>query len=78
MLLALTQKGVSREDSYRLVQSNAMRAWRGEGGLKDLLKADPEVSRELSPAEIDALFDLDYHFKEVDTIFARVFGELHR
>ena len=46
--------------------------------MKDLLKADPEVSRRLSPAEIDALFDLEYHFKEVDTIFARVFGELHR
>jgi adenylosuccinate lyase len=78
VLLALTQKGVSREDSYSLVQSNAMRAWRGEGGLKDLLKADPEVSRKLNPAEIDALFDLEYHFKEVDTIFARVFGEVHR
>ena len=78
VLLALTQKGVSREDSYRLVQSNAMRAWRGESGLKDLLKANSEVSRKLSSAEIDALFDLDYHFKDVDTIFARVFGELHR
>ena len=78
VLLALTQKGVSREDSYRLVQSSAMRAWRGEAGLKDLLKADPEVSKKLSPAEIDALFDLDYHFQQVDTIFARVFGELHR
>jgi adenylosuccinate lyase len=78
VLLALTQKGVSREDSYRLVQSNAMRAWRGEAGLKDLLKGDPEVSKKLSAAEIDALFDLDYHFKDVDTIFARVFGELHR
>ncbi|HKY80097.1 MAG TPA: adenylosuccinate lyase, partial [Sphingobium sp.] len=78
VLLALTQKGVSREDAYRLVQSHAMRAWRGEGGLKDLLKADSEVSRRLSPAELDGLFDLEYHFKEVDTIFARVFGELHR
>ncbi len=76
--MALTQKGVSREDAYRLVQGSAMRAWRGEGGLKDLLKADPEVTRRLSPAEIEALFDLDYHFKEVDTIFARVFGEVHR
>jgi adenylosuccinate lyase len=78
VLLALTQKGVSREDSYRMVQTSAMRAWRGEGGLKDLLKADQEVSRKLSSAEVDALFDLDYHFKEVDTIFARVFGEVHR
>jgi adenylosuccinate lyase len=78
VLLALTQKGVSREDGYRLVQTSAMRAWRGEGGLKDLLKADPEVTRRLSPPEIEALFNLDYHFKEVDTIFARVFGEVHR
>jgi adenylosuccinate lyase len=61
-----------------MVQTSAMRAWRGEGGLKDLLKADQEVSRKLSSAEVDALFDLDYHFKEVDTIFARVFGEVHR
>jgi adenylosuccinate lyase len=55
-----------------------MRAWRGEGGLKDLLKADPEVTKLLTPAELEALFDLEYHFKEVGTIFARVFGELHR
>jgi adenylosuccinate lyase len=78
VLLALTQKGASREDAYRLVQRSAMRAWRGEGGLKDLLKADTEVTRLLKPAEIEALFDLEYHFKEVDTVFARVFGELHR
>jgi adenylosuccinate lyase len=78
VLLALTQKGVSREDGYRLVQRSAMRAWRGEGGLKDLLKADSDVTRWLKPAELEALFDLEYHFKEVDTIFARVFGELHR
>jgi adenylosuccinate lyase len=74
VLLALTQKGVSREDSYRLVQKNAMRALGGEGALKDLLKADPEIVRVLKPAELNTLFDLDYHFKEVDAIFARVFG----
>ena len=78
VLLAFTQKGVSREDAYRLVQKSAMRAFKGEGGLKDLLKADSEVTRWLKPAEIEELFDLEYHFKEVDTIFARVFGELHR
>jgi adenylosuccinate lyase len=78
VLLALTQKGVSREDAYRLVQASAMRAWRGEAAFKDLLKADPEVTRRLTPAELEALFELDYHFKEVDTIFARVFGEVHR
>src|SRR5665213_1075215 len=74
VLLALTQKGVSREDSYRLVQKNAMRTWNGEGALLDLLKADPEVTKALSAKDLEALFDLDYHFKHVDTIFKRVFG----
>ncbi len=73
MLLALTQAGVSREDSYRVVQRNAMRAWNGEGKLLDLLKADPEVTA-LPEAKLEAMFDLGYHFKQVDTIFARVFG----
>ena len=74
VLLALTQKGVSREDSYRLVQRNAMPVWRGEGDFKTLLKADPDVSSKLSSQDIDDLFDLGYHFKHVDTIFKRVFG----
>ena len=74
VLLALTQKGVSREDAYRLVQRNAMPVWRGEGDFKTLLNADTEVSSRLSAAEIDDLFDLGYHFKHVDTIFKRVFG----
>ena len=74
VMLALTQKGVSREDSYRLVQKSAMRAFNGEGALLDLLKADPEVTATLSAAELEALFDLGFHFKNVDTIFARVFG----
>jgi len=74
VLLALTQKGVSREDAYRLVQRNAMPVWRGEGDFKTLLKADSDVSSKLSGAEIDELFDLGYHFKHVDTIFKRVFG----
>ena len=74
VLLALTQKGVSREDAYRLVQRNAMPVWRGEGDFKTLLKADADVSSKLSPQEIDELFDLGYHFKHVDTIFKRVFG----
>ena len=74
VLLALTQKGVSREDSYRLVQRNAMPVWRGEGDFKTLLKADADVSSKLSSQEIDELFDLGYHFKHVDTIFKRVFG----
>lgn len=77
VLLALTQAGVSREDAYRLVQRNAMKVWESDGqlSLKELLKADPEVTAALSPEEIDEKFDLDYHFKNVDTIFARVFGE---
>jgi adenylosuccinate lyase len=74
VMLALTQKGVSREDAYRLVQRNAMPVWRGEGDFLSLLKADPDVTRALSHREIEASFDLDYHFKHVDTIFRRVFG----
>ena len=72
VLLALTQAGVSREDAYRLVQRNAMPVWRGEGQFLELLKADEEVV--LSDADLEALFDLSYHFKHVDTIFDRVFG----
>ncbi|WP_422363539.1 adenylosuccinate lyase [Pyruvatibacter mobilis] len=72
VLLALTQKGVSREDSYRLVQRNAMPVWRGEGNFLDLLKKDEDVV--LSDAELEDLFDLGYHTKHVDTIFRRVFG----
>ncbi len=74
VLLALTQKGVGREDAYGLVQKNAMRAWNGEGEFLALLKADKTVAKSLSAHELEALFDLDYHFKHVDTIFARVFG----
>src|SRR5205085_150422 len=74
VLLALTQAGLPREDSYRLVQKNAMRAWNGEGNLLDLLKADPDVSKALPAAKLEAMFDLGYHLKQVDTIFSRVFG----
>ncbi|TVR10237.1 MAG: adenylosuccinate lyase [Salinarimonadaceae bacterium] len=75
VMLALTQKGVSREDSYRLVQRNAMPVWRGEGDFLTLLKADAEVTERMSDAEIEECFDLAYHLKHVDTIFRRVFGE---
>jgi adenylosuccinate lyase len=77
VLLALTQAGVSREAAYRMVQRNAMKVWESDGklSLAELLKADPDVTAALSPEEIDARFDLDYHFKHVDTIFARVFGD---
>ncbi len=74
VLLALTQKGMSREDAYAAVQRNAMEAWKGNGAFGDLLKADAAIGRHLSPGEIAALFDLDYHFKHVETIFRRVFG----
>ncbi len=74
VLLALTQKGVSREDAYSLVQRNAMPVWRGEGDFLTLLEADKDVAKALSPQELEALFDLDYHLKHVDVIFARVFG----
>jgi adenylosuccinate lyase len=73
VLLALTQKGLSREASYAAVQRNAMKVWRGEGNFLDFLKADPEVT--LSDAELSELFDNAYHFKNVDRVFARVFGE---
>src|SRR5215208_2160264 len=75
VLIALTQKGASREDAYRLVQRNAMKVWSGEGDFLTLLKADPDVRAKLSDQEIETNFDLGYHFKHVDTIFKRVFGE---
>lgn len=76
VLLALTQAGVSREDSYRLVQRNAMRVWDADGKLQllDLLKADTDVTAKLSNVQLEALFDLGYHTKHVETIFGRVFG----
>jgi adenylosuccinate lyase len=74
ILLALTQKGVSREDAYRLVQRNAMKAWSGGGDFLALLKADKDVRRHLSEKELVANFDLAFHFAQVDTIFRRVFG----
>jgi adenylosuccinate lyase len=75
LLIALTQKGASREDAYKLVQRNAMPVWRGEGDFQTLLKQDADVKRYLSDKEIEAQFDLGYHLKHVDTIFRRVFGE---
>src|SRR5712672_1960606 len=75
VLIALTQKGAAREDAYRMVQRNAMKVWRGEASdFLALLKADPDVRKHLSEAELAANFDLGYHLKEVDTIFQRVFG----
>ena len=77
VLLALTQAGLSREESYALVQRNAMKVWESDGDLSllELLRKDPEVTSRLSQEQLEALFDLDYHLKRVDDIFARVFGE---
>ena len=76
VLLALTQAGLSREDSYALVQRNAMKVWESDGELSllTLLKEDAQVTQRLGEAELEGLFDLGHHFKHVDTIFARVFG----
>jgi adenylosuccinate lyase len=76
VLLALTQAGLSREDSYALVQRNAMKVWESDGQLSllDLLKADSEVSSRLSADQLEQLFNLDYHLKHVDAVFDRVFG----
>jgi adenylosuccinate lyase len=77
VLLALTQAGLSREDSYSLVQRNAMKVWESDGKLSllDLLKADPEVTSRLDEGKLEELFDLGYHLKHIDTIFGRVFGK---
>jgi adenylosuccinate lyase len=77
VLLALTQAGASREDSYRLVQRNAMKVWESGGTLSllELLKGDEEVTALLPAERLEESFDLGYHLKHVDTIFGRVFGE---
>ena len=75
VLLALTRKGISREDAYKLVQKNAMKTWREGGPYLDRLKADPGIRDALTESELEALFDLDQHFARVDAIFSRVFGK---
>jgi adenylosuccinate lyase len=75
VLLALVNKGLTREAGYKLVQRNAMKAWHGEGDFAKLLKADADVTAKLSAAEIDSIFDLGHHLRYVDTIFDRVFGK---
>lgn len=76
VLLALVEKGVTREDAYAMVQRNAMRVWLEGEDYKKLLKSDPEVAKLLTAEEVDGLFDIGYHTKHVDTIFRRVFGEI--
>ncbi|GAB4257285.1 adenylosuccinate lyase [Deferrisoma sp.] len=75
VLLKLVDKGVTREEAYRMVQRNAMRVWEEGADYKALLAQDPDVSRLLTPEEIDEAFDIGYHLKHVDTIFRRIFGE---
>jgi len=73
-MLALTKKGLTREDAYQLIQRNAMAVWQEGGQLKDRIAQDPEVAKHLNSEEIEAVFDLRYHLKHVDTIFKKVFG----
>jgi adenylosuccinate lyase len=75
VLLALTQKGMSREGAYGLVQRLAMETWRNGGSFRDRLAAEPEVTRVLDSRALDRLFDMAYHARHVDTIFKRVFGK---
>jgi adenylosuccinate lyase len=74
VLLTLTHKGVSREESYRIVQKQAMEVWEGNGTFKERLLADQDLAKYLAPEEIEAIFDINYHLKHVKTIFERVFG----
>jgi adenylosuccinate lyase len=75
VLIALTKAGLAREDAYKTVQTHAMQVWQGKGDFLTLLKNDPKVRKAMSAKEIEANFDLGYHFKHVDTIFTRVFGK---
>ena len=74
VLLALTQKGISREDAYEIVQSNAMKVWDDGVDFYDQLKNDSRVLKALTESELETNFDLSYHLKHVDTIFDRVFS----
>ena len=75
VMLALVEKGMSREEAYATVQGHAMTAWEGRGYFQDLLKKDAQVVKLIPETELASLFDLDYHRKHVDTLFRRVFGE---
>jgi adenylosuccinate lyase len=74
VLLALTEAGLDRQAAYRIVQRHAMRAWQDRLPLQDLLRADPEVVAQIGEDALASLFGLDHHVKQVDQIFARVFG----
>ncbi len=72
VMLAMVDKGLKREDAYRLTQRNAMKVWAGEGTFKDLLEADEEVMQTLSKEELESLFDLSFYTKQIDFIFKKV------
>ena len=74
VLLALTEKGMTRENAYRIVQRNAMKVWEEKKDFKEMLKNDKDIANYLSSEELDEIFDLNYHFKNIDYIFKRVFG----
>jgi adenylosuccinate lyase len=74
-MLSLVQKGISREEAYGIIQQDAMEVWSKGGDLRDKLKEDPRVMSRLSSDEIDSIFDLQYHLKNVDIIFDRVFND---
>ncbi len=74
VLLILTQKGVSREDAYKIVQRRAMEVWEGKGEFKERLLLDEDLKKYMSKEEIEEVFNIDYHLKHIDTIFKRVFG----
>jgi adenylosuccinate lyase len=75
LLLALTQKGVSREAAYEMVQRNAMRVWDEDEDFQSLVKADQEISKHLSASEIARVFSVATYLRNVDAIFGRVFKE---
>ncbi len=75
VLLALTEAGLARQEAYELVQRQAMRAWSERRPLRELLAGDPEITRHLDPAALDALFDLGFHLRHVDLLFERVLGD---
>ena len=75
LLLALTQKGVSREDAYVLAQRNAMKVWDEGGEFKDLILNDADIRSRLTPEEIEKVFSLEHYLRNVDKVFARVFNQ---
>jgi adenylosuccinate lyase len=74
ILLSLAESGVTREDAYRMVQTQAMRVWKDEQDFKTLILKDKEICSHLSEEKIEEIFDVNYHLKYINAIFDRVFG----